>query len=128
MSLRLLVMGVVLALPMPMSVYAQEAAISGTATDATGLVLPGVAVTAVHGATGNIFETVTDATGAYRIPARIGVYQITAQLPGFSTVMRSGVQLLVGQTVVVNLQLHVSTLLTTLCLRTRSLTPFACSM
>jgi len=90
--------------------HAQEATLSGTATDATGGVLPGVVVTAVHDATGNTFEAVTDHTGAYRIPARVGVYRVTAELAGFRTVTRTGLELLVGQQVVVNLEMQVSAL------------------
>ena len=60
--------------------------------------LPGVTVIAVNEATGNRFEAVTDERGIYRIPARVGAYRITAELPGFTTVTRTGVQLLVGQT------------------------------
>jgi hypothetical protein len=88
--------------------YAQEATISGTVTDATGGVLPGVTVTAVHEATGNTFVAVTDERGLFRIAARIGGYRITGELPGFTTVTRSGVTLLVGQTVSLDLQMTVT--------------------
>jgi hypothetical protein len=37
---------------LPASAAAQEATISGTITDATGAVLPGVTITALHEATG----------------------------------------------------------------------------
>ena len=37
-------------------------------TDATGAVLPGVTIRAVHEASGNSFEAVTDARGVYRMP------------------------------------------------------------
>ena len=47
----------------------------------------------------------TDERGAYRITVRPGVFRITAELPGFATVTRSGVELLVGQQAVANLQL-----------------------
>ena len=50
-------------LAMPGVGLAQEAAFGGTVIDTTGSVLPGVTVKAVHGATGNVFETVTDARG-----------------------------------------------------------------
>ena len=82
----------------PAIASAQEATLTGTIVDSTGGVLPGVTVTAVHDATGNRFVAVTDERGIYRIPARVGVYQITAELPGFTTVTQSGVQLLIGQT------------------------------
>ena len=62
--------------------HAQEAVVSGTVSDNTGGVLPGVVVRAVHEATGNRFETVTEGTGAFRLPVRIGVYRISAELAG----------------------------------------------
>src|SRR5262245_14307331 len=95
---------------LPAAAFAQEATITGTITDSTGGVLPGVTVTAVNEASGNQFESVTDARGVYRIPARVGSYRITAALTGFSTVNRQGVNLLVGQTATVNLQMAPSTL------------------
>ena len=53
---------------------------------------------------GNSFESVTDARGAYLVAVRIGTYQITATLAGFGTVSRT-LELQVGQTTVVNLRL-----------------------
>src|ERR1700704_3274060 len=92
----------------PAVTYAQEATVTGTLTDTTGGVLPGVTIKAVNAASGNSFEAVTDARGAYRIAVRIGTYQITSTLVGFGTVSRS-LELLVGQTTVVNLQMSPST-------------------
>src|SRR6266850_4516600 len=92
-------------LTMPLVGYAQEASLSGTVTDSTGAVLPGVSIHALLEATGNSFDGVTDGRGVYRIPARIGVYKITAELVGFTTATRTGVELLVGQAIVINLQL-----------------------
>ena len=96
-------------LVVPVAGYAQEATITGTVADSTGGVLPGVTVVAVNAATGNRYEAVTDDLGIYRIPARVGAYTITAELTGFATATRSGVQLLVGQTANVNLQMAPST-------------------
>src|SRR4051812_8290157 len=95
---------------LPALVFAQEATLTGTITDSTGGVLPGVTVQAINEASGNQFESVTDSRGIYRIPARVGTYRITAVLAGFSTVNRTGVDLLVGQTRTVNLQLAPSNL------------------
>ena len=75
-------------LAVPSAGYAQEAVLTGTITDSTGGVLPGVTVTAIHEATGNRFVAVTDERGIYRIPARVGGYQLTAELQGFTTVSR----------------------------------------
>ena len=91
-------------LAMPVMSYAQEAIVTGTIVDSTGGVLPGVTVKAVNEASGNSFEAVTDTRGTYRIAVRIGNYQITATLAGFGTVTRS-LELQVGQTTVLNLQL-----------------------
>ena len=93
----------------PVAVFAQEAVLTGTVTDSTGAVLPGVTVIASNEATGNKFVGVTDERGIYRVPVRIGTYQVTAELQGFSTASRPGVQILVGQTASLNLQLAPST-------------------
>ena len=89
-------------LALPAIGYAQEAVLNGTVTDSTGAVLPGVTVTATNEATGNTFVAVTDSGGRYRIPVRTGVYTIACELSGFGTVTRTGVQVLVGQAVTVN--------------------------
>ena len=95
---------------LPAMAYAQEAVLTGTVTDSTGAVLPGVTVTALNEATGNSFLGVTDGTGVYRIPARVGAYRISAELQGFTTVQRTGIQLLVGQTIGVDVQMNPSTI------------------
>jgi hypothetical protein len=88
----------------PALAFAQEATISGTITDTTGGVLPGVTITATHEATGNTFVAVSDETGNFRLPVRTGSFRVTVELSGFSTLNRS-VELLVGQNVVVTLQM-----------------------
>ena len=93
----------------PAAVFAQDAPLSGTVADATGGVLPGVTITALHEASGNSVETVTDGLGSYRIPARVGTYRLTAALGGFATVTRTGVALLLGQSAVVNIEMVPST-------------------
>ena len=93
---------------LPLAAYAQEATLSGTVTDSTGGVLPGVTITATHTATGNTFVGVTDERGGYRVPVRVGMFKVDAELPGFGTVSRQ-IDLLVGQTAVLNLQMAPST-------------------
>src|SRR5476649_2804734 len=100
---RVLVISALLAFSPAMG-YAQEAVLSGTVTDSTGGVLPGVTVTATHTATGNTFVAVTDEKGGYRLPVRVGVYKVDAELAGFGAVTRQ-TDLLVGQTAVLNLQM-----------------------
>src|SRR5262245_46574372 len=81
-------------LAVPALGFAQEAVLTGTITDTTGAVLPGVTVVAINDATGNRFESVTDERGIYRVPARVGTYTITADLQGFSAVKRPNIQVL----------------------------------
>src|SRR5262249_12644566 len=104
---RLILMCAMLALP-PMA-FAKKAPRTGTIPDSTGAARPGVSVTAVNEATGNNYVAVTDAAGVYRIPVRVGSYKITADLAGFGSAMRMGVQVLVGQTITLNLQMAPST-------------------
>jgi hypothetical protein len=89
---------------LPATGYAQEAVLSGTVADTTGGVLPGVTITATHVATGNTFVAITDERGGFRMPVRVGMFTIDAELPGFGTVTRQ-IDLLVGQVAVVNLQM-----------------------
>src|SRR5438477_1155036 len=103
---RLIVVGAFLTiLALPVAGSAQEAVLSGTVTDSTGAVLPGVTVRALLEASGNTFDTVTDARGAYQISVRVGVYKITAELQGFKAVTRDGIALLAGRTAAINLQM-----------------------
>ena len=59
---RVLLVCVILSLPV--AGYAQEAVLTGTVTDATGGVLPGVTVTAVHEATGTRSSELAIAAGS----------------------------------------------------------------
>ena len=106
-GLRLLVVGLLVSVAS--SAWAQDATVIGTVMDSTGGVLPGVAVTAVHQATGNSFQSVTDGQGGFRLIVRTGEFRITAELQGFSTVTRV-LELLVGQRVTVNFQMAPSTI------------------
>jgi len=103
-----LLLGAALIVALPVSGFAQEASLAGTITDSSGAVLPGVAVRIVNEATGNTSESVSDARGTYRLPARIGRYRISADLDGFTPIRRTGIDLSVGQTVVVNLEMSLS--------------------
>lgn len=98
----------ILALAAAPTARAQEATLSGTIVDTTGGGLPGVTVTAIHEATGNRFTTVTDAQGRFRASVRVGAYRIVAELSGFSTVERRGVELLVGQQAVINIEMAIA--------------------
>src|SRR5262245_60000152 len=71
------------------------ATITGTATDASGAVMPGVTVTAASPALlEKSKEAVTDGTGQYRIVGlRPGTSSVTFTLNGFQTISREGIDL-----------------------------------
>ena len=52
----------------------------------------------------------TDGSGEFRLPVRIGTYRFAAELPGFGSVMRSGLVVQVGQLLTLDLQMSPSTL------------------
>ena len=101
---RWIAVGAMLALPV--MAHAQEVTLLGTVTDNTGGALPGVTVVAVHEASGNTFEAVTDGSGQFQILGRVGSYVLTADLPGFTTATESAT-LLLGQEAVIDMQLAV---------------------
>jgi hypothetical protein len=85
--------------------------VSGTITDPSGAVLPRVTVTAVDTQTGFRRTAVTDATGQFRVTGLPpGIYEVTAQLSGFTTEIRKGLEVAIGQTVISDFQLKVSAL------------------
>jgi hypothetical protein len=65
--------------------FGQEATILGTATDASGSVIPNVNVTLTHTETGESRSTVTNSAGQYVAPdLPIGHYNVSAKAAGFS--------------------------------------------
>src|SRR5207253_2308314 len=94
---------------MPVGVWAQSTAqISGTVTDRSGAVLPGVEVTATQTATGLARMIVTNETGSYVMPnLPVGPYRLEAALPGFRTYVQSGIVLQVNANPIINAVLEV---------------------
>src|SRR6058998_699229 len=93
-------------------VFAQNfsAAISGVVHDTTGAVIPGVTVTAKHTESGLTRTVLTNENGNYRMPTLpVGAYEVSADIPGFKPLVRSGINLSVAQEIVLNLTLEVGT-------------------
>ena len=85
-----------------------SAVLSGTVTDQTGAVVQGANVTVKSVDTGATRETNTDALGHYlfsSLPA--GQYEVHAGKTGFSQEIRTGVNLVVGQSAAVDTSLRV---------------------
>ena len=95
-------------LALPLVAHAQDTTLMGTVRDNTGGVLPGVTVTATNEAQGTSYVGVTDDKGLYRIALRPGVFRITADLSGFTTAPRPGIEILLGRQVTLNLDMAVS--------------------
>jgi hypothetical protein len=85
------------------AVFAQEVAqISGTATDQTGAVVPGVEVTVTQAETGVKRSVVSDSAGLYEIPnLPLGPYRLEASKTGFRTYVQTGIVLQVGSSPVI---------------------------
>jgi hypothetical protein len=82
--------------------------ILGIISDASGAVLPGVTVTVKNTDTSQPRTIVTDEGGRYRVPLLApGHYEVTAQLSGFQTMVRSGITVTVGQQAVVDARLSI---------------------
>jgi hypothetical protein len=92
--------------------FAQDTGLTGTARDASGAVLPGVAVEAASPALiERVRSVVTDDRGEYRIvDLRPGAYTVTFTLPGFATIRREGIELTAGFTASVNAEMRVGAL------------------
>ena len=94
--------------PLIAAAQSTTGSISGTVTDASKAVLPGVAVEVVNTDTGAARELVTDTDGRYRaLNLPPGPYRITAQLSGFTKVLREGLVVTIGNDIQQDLQMAV---------------------
>ena len=95
-----------------MNVWAQRTTgdIRGVVTDESGAVLPGVTVTLSGPAVQGTPSTVSNESGVYRFPnLAVGIYQVSAELAGFATKAQTGIQVVLGATADVGVQMSVST-------------------
>jgi hypothetical protein len=84
------------------------ASISGTVKDESGAGIAAAAVSVKSLETGAERKLITDDAGRYSAPSiAIGRYQVAAEKPGFTSQLKTGIDLVVGQTTVVDLTLPV---------------------
>ncbi|HSE39877.1 MAG TPA: carboxypeptidase-like regulatory domain-containing protein, partial [Acidobacteriota bacterium] len=96
---------------LPQLAYSQATggSIQGHVTDDSGAPLPGATVTAVHTDTSLTRTATTDAGGYYRLPElRVGPYEMSVTLSGFSTQVRRGITIAVGQQANIDFTLQVT--------------------
>src|SRR3954454_3738784 len=85
--------------------------ITGRVVDQQGSAVPGVTVTAKSTTTGFTRSEVSDSEGVYRLSALpVGIYDVTAELQGFTTVSKKDVEVNVAQTQSVDFPLKVASL------------------
>jgi hypothetical protein len=95
----------------PIAAQVTGATLSGTVTDAAGLVLPSANVAIANQDTGINRTSVTGRDGAYNVPdLPPGHYQITVTAPGFATFSRTGITLNVGAEQTVDVHMKVGQL------------------
>jgi hypothetical protein len=107
----ILAMTVFCALGAAAPVLAQQTTgnITGRIVDAQGAAVPGVTVTGKSTQTGFVRTDVSDGEGIYRLTALpIGVYEVNAELSGFSTYNRKDVTVNVAQTTDLNIDMKLA--------------------
>ena len=82
------------------------AALQGRVVDQSGAALPGASITVRDPATGFSSAATSDGEGRYHVPAiPAGIYQVTAEAPGFRPVRIEALTFEVGRTLVRDFQL-----------------------
>src|SRR6185436_11492661 len=109
---RFILAGIALAavaFPSAARAYITRFDLSGIVTDGTGGVLPGVTVSLKNADTGFTRSTVTDDGGRYSFNALppTGKWTLTAELPGFGTQHREGLEFQANTRPEINFQLNV---------------------
>ncbi|MBI4472835.1 MAG: TonB-dependent receptor, partial [Acidobacteria bacterium] len=104
----ILVVGLVLLVGLPGLGQQINSELRGSIADQTGARLPGVTIVARNQETGQFREAVSNEDGSYFLTALLpGMYEISAELPGFKRFNRRDVRLTVGQVTTINIQLEV---------------------
>jgi hypothetical protein len=87
-----------------------NATVSGTVTDPTSALIPGVTIKATNTQTGVVSSTVSNEAGAYSFASlQPGVYKVSAELPGFQTQNFTDVRLGNAQQIRLNFIMQVAT-------------------
>jgi outer membrane receptor protein involved in Fe transport len=95
----------------PAAAQSVTGSIEGIVVDQSGAVLPGVAVTVTQPATGLTRTVTSDDQGLFRAPVLpVGLYDINAELQGFTPRKQEGVRLTIGQTLTLRIEMSVASL------------------
>jgi hypothetical protein len=92
----------------PLFPQAGAGTLTGTVTDQSGALLPGVTITVRNPGTGSARETVTNDTGNYSIPGlRPASYDVSAEVAGFRKHSQTGFRIEVDQIARLDIRLEV---------------------
>ena len=98
-------------MPVTLAAQATTGSISGTATDESKAIIPGVMITVTNPETGLARTAVSDADGRFRVlNLPPGTYVLSAELQGFSSVVRENILVAISRDVVADVEMKVGTL------------------
>ncbi len=98
-------------LALPLAAQQGTGTISGTLTDPQGAAMVGVQVQVKQVDTGGVFRTVSNESGNYTAPGlAVGRYEVSCEMPGFKTALRSGIVLQVNQNARVDVAMEIGQL------------------
>ena len=104
----LLAIGLICFASVPAHAQVAGATLSGTVTDASGSAVANATVSIKNTETGITRDIPTDASGLYAVPnLNPSTYEVKVTAAGFSTLVRTGITLTVGQQATLNLSLKV---------------------
>ena len=104
----MLVLAVIFVSISPLHAQVSGATLTGTVMDASGAVIANAKVSIRNTATAVTRDVTTDSSGLYSAPnLQPGVYDVTAEAPGFSTSVQTGLTLTVGATQALNISLQI---------------------
>ena len=93
---------------LPLLSQGDRGVITGTVTDATGAVVPGVQITATQTGTNTSYQVKTSSAGDFTVPnLPIGNYSVRAEVQGFKAHITSNVTVAPGSEVRVDIKLEV---------------------
>lgn len=99
-------LSVLLLLTCPLWPQIQTGRITGTVYDPNRAVVPNATVIVKETATGVARQATSNEAGIYIVPSlNAGIYEVTANAPGFRTTARSGVEMQVGKDLMLDLEL-----------------------
>ncbi|HTS28456.1 MAG TPA: TonB-dependent receptor [Bryobacteraceae bacterium] len=102
-------------LALPLGGQVDHAALSGTVTDPSGALVPGVTVQAVSSQTGFRRQVVTGSSGTFEIPGlAVGIYSVSFSKDGFKPLDIKDVELAVGQPRTVDARLEIGSTMDTI--------------